>query len=440
MTRTWKIVADWEPLDEGDDEERSCFAALGIQANDIWLTEGRDSLANRLRQGPLLSTYHLAEWFAWNWWRLRWEPRTSSEDWRFSHKMSNVGGGYVWPNITIFSDGERTALIARATKERPETPFRYITDVAAVIPSADFEEEVDNFLDQVLARLESMGIANTNLARVWSDVCDERKNPEIARMRKIEALLGNDPDESSTDTVARIISDAGILGIGAIEELAADHGHAQNVVVPSAGNLIRIAEHSGFNASLASMVSLSKPLREFEKLSQVPAWLVGARVAQALTAQERMGDGPISNDRLADMLAVERNALDHREATPLYMSYVLDTHKEYSRIVLRSKWHEGRRFELARLLGDRLMSREGSLFPATRAYTYRQKAQRSFAAELLSPFDAVFNMLQGDYSVENQSDVAAYFDVSDLTIRTQLVNHKILEREDLDPEAIAAAA
>ena len=149
MQRSWDIVANWEALDEGSDEERSCFAALGINAHGHWLTEGHDALANRLRQAPLLSAYHLAEWLTWNWWRLRWEPRASSDDWVFAHKTSNIGGGYIWPNIIIFSDGERTALIAKATQERPETPFRYISNFAAVIPSIEFENGVDNFILQV---------------------------------------------------------------------------------------------------------------------------------------------------------------------------------------------------------------------------------------------------------------------------------------------------
>jgi hypothetical protein len=83
--------------------------------------------------------------------------------------------------------------------------------------------------------------------------------------------------------------------------------------------------------------------------------------------------------------------------------------------------------------GARLMS-------ATRAYTYRQKMQRSFAAELLSPFEAVEEMLAGDYSAENQQDAAQHFQVSDLTIRTLLVNHGRLERENLDEELEALAA
>src|SRR2546423_15722103 len=133
MPRPWKIVAEWETLDEGSAEERSCFAALGIEAHGVWLTEGRDALANRLRHAPLLSTYHLAEWLAWNWWRLRWEPRSNAKDWVFAHRIATIGFGYIWPNLTIFSDGQRTALIAKPTRERPQTPFRYITDKAVVI-------------------------------------------------------------------------------------------------------------------------------------------------------------------------------------------------------------------------------------------------------------------------------------------------------------------
>ena len=66
--------------------------------------------------------------------------------------------------------------------------------------------------------------------------------------------------------------------------------------------------------------------------------------------------------------------------------------------------------------------------------------QRSFAAELLSPFESVDDMLSGDYSMENQQDVAEHFHVSELTIRTLLVNHRRLQREDLDEDFDVATA
>ena len=101
MQPALSITADWERLNEGSPEERACFAALGILCNNQWLTEGRDGFVNRIRTGPLVSAYHMAEWLAWNWWRLRWEPQSNAPDWVFAHRMATIGEGYVWPNITM---------------------------------------------------------------------------------------------------------------------------------------------------------------------------------------------------------------------------------------------------------------------------------------------------------------------------------------------------
>ena len=56
--------------------------------------------------------------------------------------------------------------------------------------------------------------------------------------------------------------------------------------------------------------------------------------------------------------------------------------------------------------------------------------QRAFAAELLSPFAAVEDMLGRDYSEEKQNEVAEHFAVSPMTIQTQLVNHRSIDRDD----------
>lgn len=439
MSRPLRIHADWERLNEGGTEERSCFAAVGILANNIWLTEGRDALANRLRQAPLLSAYHLAEWLAFHWWRLRWEPRprTATMEWRLAHKMSNIGGGYVWPNITIFSDGERTALIARPSKEKPDAPFRYIANTAAIMPSSDFESEIDSFMEQVLGRLESEGVKETNLSKLWAEICAERKDSGLSQIRKLEALMGCDPEEVEGSLVSRLISDAKILSISGIEELAADYAHLSGHHLPSATELADIANKVGFCTHPKDRVNLARNAEQ--QHSQIPAWSIGADTARALREQEKLGAEHISDKLLAQMLAVDQNSLhQHAEPPPSDVSFLLEHPGDESRIVLRQKWQTGRRFELARLLGEHLMSTGKGFLPATRAYTYRQKAQRSFAAELLSPFGAIMEMLQGDYANENLGDVAERFQVSELTIRTQLVNHGILEREDLELELAAA--
>jgi hypothetical protein len=431
---TLNISVEWERLDEGDPEECACFGALGIQCNDRWLTEGLDGFVNRIRQAPLLSAYHLAEWVAWNWWRLRWEPRSNAPEWPFAHRLTTIGHGYVWPNITIFSDGERTALIAKPTQERPATVFRYICDFAGIVPSSVFEGAVDRFLGQALGKLQAERITDTNLHRIYADMIEERQDREAARRRKLEALLGKDPDEADPAMIERMIADAGWLGEQGVEELAADH--AGDGALLTADTLQQIAAGSGFAASPRNAVRLSPgttlPLRH-----EVPAWLLGAQAARALREQQSLGWQPIGDAALAKLAGVEEKALATDIGTGK-ISFALDRNQIDGRVVLHSRWRTGRRFQLARLLADRLVAPPGRLHAATRAYTYRQKMQRSFAAELLSPFEAVDAMLDGDYSAEAQEEVAEHFQVSERTILTLLVNHRRLEREELDEDLVAA--
>ena len=437
MSPSWKIDAAWEPLDSGPPDERACFAAVGIYAQNFCLTEGSDALANRLRQAPLLSAYHLAEWMAWNWWRLRWEPRSKASDWAYAHHMATIGQGYIWPNLTIFSDGERTALIARPTDERPQTPFRYIADRAVVVRATDFESEVDIFIEQVMERLRLSEVKDSNLQTVWSSVLEERRSPEQARSRKLEALLGSDPDEANPEILERMAADAKDLSIPAIEELAAEHGQSRKLL--TGDELRKIADEKGYDSSPRDAVRLQSGA-SLPRGEEVAAWRRGASAAQMLRKQEALDGQPISDKRLAEMVGVQSDILDDHTGAP-GISFSLDRKPTEGRVVLRPKWHAGRRFELARILGDHIAGpKGGKLFPATRAYTYRQKMQRSFAAEFLSPFDAVDEILGGDYSAENQIDVAEHFQVSELTIRTMLLNHGRLEREDLDGELEIAAA
>jgi len=437
MQPTLNISADWERLDEGEPEERACFAALGIQCNDRWLTEAVDGFVNRIRQAPLLSAYHLAEWVAWNWWRLRWEPRSNAPEWPCAHRLTTIGHGYVWPNITIFSDGERTALVAKPTQASPATVFRYIGDLAGIVPSNVFQDAVDRFLGQVLGKLQAERITDTNLHRIYADLIEERQDRGTARRRKLEALLGKDPDEADPVMLERMIADAGSLGEQALEELAAAHAGGGSLL--TADILEDIAANSGFAASPRSAVRLS-PGTSLPSRDEVPAWLMGAKAAQALREQQNLGRQPIRDALLAELAGVEEKALATDRGTG-QISFALDRNQTESRVVLRSRWPTGRRFHLARLLADRLLTpQRGRLHAATRAYTYRQKMQRSFAAELLSPFNAVDDILAGDYSAEAAQDVAEHFEVSERTILTLLVNHGRLDREELEAEFEPAAA
>lgn len=437
MTDTLAIEADWETLQSGVPEERACFAAAGIRHGKLWLTEAEDALVNRVRNKVHLSAYRLAEWLAWNWWRLRWEPKTQSPDWGLAHRMATIGGGYIWPNITVFSDGERIPLLARPTMRRSTEPLRYIADVLAVVRASAFEDAVDQFVAQVLGQLRDEKLAGTNLEQLWDDVCAERADTLSATRRKFEALLGYEPDEADPAVLDGLAADAQALGSSAMSEVAADHAPGGSALTAAA--IQGLAATMGYDASPRDVVRLRSAAR-VPAVGAVPAWQRGAEAARALRDQERLGAAPIGNSRLAGMAGVVAGVLTERTGGAS-LSFALDGNATDSRVVLRSKWETGRRFELARLLGDRIAGLPGDhFFPATRAATYRQKTQRSFAAELLCPFEAVEEMLAGDFSEENQIEVARHFDVSELTIRTLLVNHGLIDRDALSAETEDVAA
>lgn len=436
LTEGLQISAEWEVLPEGSPEEQACFAELGIRCHGVWLTEGHDSFVKRTRTAPYLSAYHLAEWLAWNWWRLRWEPKSQAAGWGFAHNLSSIGAGYVWPDITIWSDGRRTVLDAKATPERPSTAYRYICNRAAVVPSQRFEAAVDEFVGQVLEQLRMEGLRDSNFERIWRDLQAERNDPTATSYRKFEALLGHDPDEADPVIVQRLLADAEVLGAAAVAEIAG--GQLPEDIIPTADNLNEIALSLGFDASPRSMVHLRSAPRAWQK-GEAPAWKVGSEMARCLREQENLGGDPIEGKTLANMLGVDPRVLDRQSETPV-VSFALDDGSA-GKVVLRPKWETGRRFEAARLLGDRLSSPAAArLYPATRSYTFRQKLQRSFAAEFLSPFDAVEDFLHGDYSEERQQDAADHFQVSELTIRTLLVNHHRLGRSELDEDFSADVA
>lgn len=440
MSEALRIELVPERLDEGAPEERTTFGHFTVSASGRFLTEGFDCYLNGYRTGPLVAGNHVAEWFAWNWWRLRWEPRSTACDWIAAHSMASIGESYVWPNITMFSDGLRTALVSRPSSRPDAKPFRYLGSFPIVVPSAHFESAVDAFQAQILGRLRSDGLLETNLDRLWADILAERADPDIAKRRRLEALLGRDPDSIEDDVIDGLLADAERLGEQALDEVAANVGLAKpgQAVPMTAADFEALARAHGHDASPRNAVTLG-PGTRLPGGADVPAWSVGVAAAQALRDEQSLGVQPIGDGRLADMGGTVAQTLLDLDAGGADFSFALDGTVQASRIVLRSRWQTGRRFDLARLIGDRLIARNGSLHPATRSDTYRQKAQRAFAAELLSPFEAVDDMLAGDYSEERCNEVAEHFAVSPMTIEALLMNNGRTERvfpeEDFDVPA-----
>ena len=412
-------------------EEAATFGRLEVRVGDHCLTEGIAHDANDLLPGPNVSGYHIAEWLMWNSWRLRWEGRPDGQrrEWTLSHSLSSIGAGYVWPNIEISSDGVRASISSSPTIDPTAGLYRYVgAPIFKVVAASEVEDAIRGFAKAVLGLLDGAGVADTNLHWLWRDVERERSDPEAARLRRIEARLGYDPDEFAAADLRAAEDAVRELGGDAVEELAADAGLQGVTTLPSVKEVTVAAERTGMDLHLQDTVGLNATEEELGPVwGEAAAWRVGVAAAHALRRQDALDGQPICNERLAGLAGAPTAVLDTPAARPSSLSFVLAA-DDHARVALRSKWETGRRFDLARLLGDRLLGHAEPLSPATRAYTYRQKAQRAFAAELLCPYEAVCDFLGNDRSEERCHEAASHFNVSSLTITTLLLNNERSEQ------------
>ena len=435
MAETPSLTIDLVPaeLAAGAPEEQATYGKLVVEANGRRLTEGVTD-TNELEAGPWVSGYHVAEWFASNWWRLRWEadPSERRMDWDFAHRMATVGEGYVWPNITISSDGHRTQVASTPTVDRAPGLFRYLGFPRVEwVPASVLEKSVERFIGHVLERLETAEIRDTNLHARWQDVNRARESPDDRRFRRIEARLGHDPDQGDAEQISTALRESTQLGWYAVDELAAEAGSCGSQL-PTAETLHGMSTQAGFPTQPNDAVKLWGPDGRRWQIKRADfgkrrAWRVGVDAARALRRQERLNGEAVDDLRLAALAATSCKTIEDTTAHTNAFSFLLDDSRSQStRVVLHSKWKTNRRFNLARLIGDRIFADPEALAPATRtaSTTYRQQLQRAFAVELLCPFAALEDRLKGDTSDDACADAAAAFDVSPLAIRRQLENNR----------------
>ncbi|MBF0335507.1 MAG: hypothetical protein HQL38_08110 [Alphaproteobacteria bacterium] len=420
---------EFEPIarDHGSELERATLAEIGISIGARSITRLEDALTHTVRDRARLSIVKLAAWFAENWWRLRWEPEADrpGTSWLQSHTLAAAGGGYLWPNVTFASDGNFVRVRALPTPECANQHIRYLSLLDEMIPAESFESAVDTFVEGALARIADSGVDAGALGTLWSELRTERGDPEAGDLRRIEALLGFDPDEAPEGLLAFLRQTEVAFGAASTAEVAAFSRHERVLKDIEALEACRAGEGS-------SVVTMP-PLPLDGRPEEAPAlpWERGERLARAVRRAWSLGDAPLSNARLFDLLG-SKDILKWREA-PFGAGFRIAERPGSFAVNCHARYESGRRFELARLIGDQITaSPDDHLLPATGAKTARQKFQRSFATEFLCPYD----QLQGEIGDRGPSDddierLAERYEVSSLLVRTSFVNKGDLPRDAL---------
>lgn len=410
---------------------------LGLRLGDVWLTRlirrGSDRPDRCLEAPPL----PLAFWLLDNWWRIRCEPPPPQRDfpaqWRIAHHMPSVGAGYPWPNVSLWGEGDRCAVMVHADAHNFQRSLRFVADPALeYVPSSTVERAIDTFIDHVL---EDAGADCDGLDQEYRDLRAERADPASSRWRRLEAMLGFDPDGAPEGVVADYENMSDRFGVESIEEAALAHqgGHSINAL------------HDTLRAAEVSKVILRTPPTvgriELKRDQLRPPWRLAVQAAGELRRRLRVPPGPIRNPRLSQVLGIDIDRLATQRRWPPAVPYGLRLRNASgnSTLALRSRWAHSRRFELCRSVGDIIWSGNDSLGPLSAAKSGRQKFQRAFAQEFLCPFDDLRAYIPNEDPTDDDIHAAArHFHVSERLVQTTLVNHDVIDRQTFDQMVEAA--
>lgn len=432
----FSITSRWESAKNDSPEICETSALLKIVLADKVVTRNEDEWSRTVRDEVRLSAYPLALWFASSWWRLRWEalPIKPGTAWRMAHELAAAGHGYLWPRMSFASDGENIQVWAVQSPPESTEPVRYLTAICHSLPAVAFERVIDDFIANVIARLDAVGVGSTALHDLWNEVMAERADPDLSSYRRLEARLGFDPDECPEelhDRFNNLVPTAGASAVAEIASVCASKYPGEE--------LERILALAAFAVSSGVIGQIDLPTQSGGRVrnTHLAVWERGRNLARETRSRLGLNGNPITDEQLfgfAGLPSSRAIALD----APLPARYpiglaVRDQQAPTKlKILLRKRNLPGRRFELARLLGDFLMAEtDDRWLPLSDTKTARQKTQRAFAAEFLCPIDALRDFLDDDFSSDATEDAAEYFGVSQKAVETQLVNNGFLPPEVL---------
>jgi len=358
--------------------------------------------------------------------------------------MAAIGSGYVWPDLVFRgSDGSQISVICKrylSADMESFSPIRFLNGFHTTISVADFENGARSFVQTVLARLTTVGIPKSDLHDLWNDLSAEWANPKLSSYRRLEALLGLEPDENDA-LVLSALKWGKQFGQGAIEELAAES--SSNAILGIIGEAKALAGRVKTFADIPGHQELSGFPIESALPANAAPWQRAQSLAYALRKKWDFGMSPITDEHLADRLSLSVKKLrETKPEAPFSFGYRGPAAGKVGFLLSRAHDH-GRRFDTARLIGDFLsFDQDDRIMPATNTMTVRQKFQRAFAAEFLCPSEMLKEQYPG--GVDQRSlgkvidEISSRYNVAEQVVLHHMENRKVLSQELIESPLLLA--
>jgi hypothetical protein len=425
-------VCQWLERTTASSEENDTYCELVVEANGTPLTQVHDVGARTVHDGIRVAASTLAQWLAWNRWRLLHDVSQGAPgdvDWRLAHCLAAAGGGYVWPAMEFTSDGDFVRVQQSATSGSRLATITYLRNANEHVERLKFEHAVDDFLTLVQERLVATGHSKSETVGLIRAVQDECADNDVSSLRRLEAQLKLDPDTIEASLLRGMRDGFAWAGSNALQELAAVSSVRE---LPALAEWARAQEHktSGMWKIDRDVVREMSELTASASQGELP-WERGRSLAWAVRRKLGAGLEPL---RVRDVLRVAP-ASKSSSAIPRELQAAAFVRQDGH----LSAFVQGTRatavdFQLARVLAGAILNNgEECMLPCTMSHSARQKTQRAFAQELLCPIEGLLAFVRtpGEPQESEVESAAIHFGVSQWTVQTALVNHGYTPREFL---------
>ncbi len=380
-----------------------------------------DKYKNKYVENITVPLVRLAEWFLVNWFHLWYEMNIVSAEPRpgfaSRHDLSYAGNGFVFPRIIFDPMGDGTIHVSVQKWNPKHAAVEFRSEFEKILNRDELEKEIVSLVNNVMQRLQDKKVPCEFLKSEWQSI--QSLDQEEYEFCQAAAFLGLDPfniDHQTATHIANIWNDCDPF-IRDEMMLCADKNSLHEVY----GWIKDTIKSANQSTSGTDWVKVRKEVRHCRMGSRTSPWQKGYEDARAVRS--------ILSKPQASFAFEEKGhlAIWNREQDAPSLRIEGCVSNDSPSCIIVHKKGKGKRFILARALGDYMGREKPSPAILNKLRTPRQARSRAFAAELLAPStwlrDKVGNVQYLDSDAVDE--LATELDVSSLIVQHQIENHGI---------------
>ena len=391
------------------------MARLSIEVDGKSLTAVQDRQSRRYRKQIVVPLFMVADWLVENWWFLWHEPEDTQKQrpgFEERHNMAYAGNGFLLPKLTIAPSSERFHLVAKRWEPAHAT-ISFVEEVDTCVDVEELRREFQRLIDFELRRLKSLNGEKDapQLSEAWAAI--NELDPEEREFSRAAAMCGIDPFDVEDSVSEAIIAFWERTEPSIREEAlaAADADLLQQLgdwLVDAVDGLASAGNENRWNEIRDNIP---------ESCTQEP-WKQGYELAKSVRDILELGQGPFQFESNGPL------AVFHEEQTsPCRRIEGIVAAKTPACVTVSRSHSSGKRFLMARAIGEFVGCKKPSLGILGSLHNDRQARSRAFAAEFLAPAEVLYRRWSASDAPDNEvDDLSQEFDVSSRVILHQIDN------------------